>query len=339
MEYNAIRRVGPDGVQPETQRDSDFLGSLETPTMVSLRTKHLLVFSGVAAWAVGAIVALRTGAVELATGLLGAQIVFAGVCLRLVCLGTRRRLKTLQAQIDAGGPVAVDGECGELAQAIVKLLASQRAAVAARDQQLALVLESEARARRAAQAVIDTLPHGIALLSPKGRVDLVNARGVWFGLEKDKSVDNVPHAWLKELLDQAIKSRQRTDLADAGGANGRHAKCRDGLVQVFEEGRELFFLPQAHPLIDAQGLLTGVIVVLSDVTAVRQADETRASLLSSLAHEIRTPMTSMQMSIYLLLDDAASRLTPRQLELLKAARDDTDRLHRIVENALAQRPG
>ena len=61
----------------------------------------------VAAWAVGAIVALRAGAPDLATGLLGAQIVFAGVFLRLVCHGTRRGIKALQAQIEAGGPVAV----------------------------------------------------------------------------------------------------------------------------------------------------------------------------------------------------------------------------------------
>ena len=45
-------------------------------------------------------------------------------------------------------------------------------------------------------------------------------------------------------------------------------------------------------------------------------------------------MTSLQMSLYLLLDAASSRLTPRQLDLLRAARDDSDRLHRIVEEAL-----
>jgi signal transduction histidine kinase len=108
---------------------------------------------------------------------------------------------------------------------------------------------------------------------------------------------------------------------------------------MFEEGRELFFLPQAHPQIDAQGVLTGVVMVVADVTDDRQAYEARMNLLSHFSHEIRTPLTSLQMSIYLLLDDAASRLTPRQLELLKAARDDTDRLHRIIEEALAQRYG
>ena len=310
--------------------------------MLSLRTKLALVFGGVAALAVGAIVALRAGAVETATGLLGAQILFAGVSLRLVCNGTRRRLKQLQAQIETDGPVAVDGECGALAQAVGKLLESQHAAIAARDQQLALVLESEARTRAAAQAVIDGVPHGIALLSPEGRVEMVNSRAVWFGLEKGKSIDGASHAWLKELLAQAVQSRQRTQLGGANGANGDRGEKRkapDGLVQMFEEGRELFFFPQAHPQIDSHGTLTGVVLVLADVTETRQAYEARLNLLSTFSHEIRTPLTSLQMSIYLLLDDAATRLTPRQLDLLKAAHDDTDRLHRIIEEALTQRHG
>jgi len=315
--------------------------------MVSIRTKLMLVFGGTAGLAIGAIVALRAGAMELATALLGTQILFAGVCLRLVCHGTWRRLKALQGQVEAGGPVAADGECEELARAVGKLIESQHAALESRDQQVALVLQAEARTRHAAQAVIDGVPHGIALLSPEGRVELVNARGMWFGLEKGKSVDGAPYAWIKELLTLAVKTRQRAQLRcgncqggeQGGEPGGGRKKVPEGLVQIFEEGRELFFFPQAHPQIDTQGMLTGVVLVVADVTDDRQAYEARMNLLSSFSHEIRTPLTSLQMSIYLLLDDASNRLTPRQLELLKAARDDTDRLHRIIEEALAKRYG
>ena len=307
-----------------------------------LRTKHTLVFGGVAALAVGAIVALRAGAIELATALLGAQILFAGVFMHMVGYGTLRRLRALQAQVEAGGPVAVDGECGELAQAIAKLLENQHAAIAARDQQLTVVLEAEARTRRAAQAVIDGVPHAIALFSPEGRVELVNSRGVWFGLEQGKSVDSTSHAWLKKLLAQAVESRQHVQLGGGGPTNGEHGERKnvpEELVPMFEDGRELFFFPQAYPQIDAQGALTGVVLVLADVTEKRAAFDARLKLLSTFSHEIRTPLTSLQMSIYLLLEDAATRLTPRQLDLLKSAHDDTDRLHRIIEEALARRHG
>ncbi len=197
------------------------------------------------------------------------------------------------------------------------------------------------RAHATGQAVIDSLPHGIAIFSPAGQVELVNSRGVWLGLHRGKSVEELPQEWLKPLIAQAVKTRR-----PVGPFSNSHApKATDGkgekpmrlpgeaLVQVFEEGRELFFMPQATPLMDA-GELLGVTVVLVDVTASRQVEEAKSNLLSSFSHELKTPMTSIQMSIYLLLEDAAPRLTARELELLAAARDDADRLHRIVEEML-----
>jgi signal transduction histidine kinase len=318
--------------------DSGSLRRLETAIMVVLRTRIALVFGGIAALALSAVVALRAGASAWATGLLGAQIIFAGVFLFRICACVRRRLEALKKQVEAGGPVVAEGECAELGRSLGSLIEAHRAAMAARQQQLTVMLEAETRARRGAETLIDALPHGIALLSPAGRVDLVNSRAAWFGLVKDQSVDAAPHAWLKTLLARALETRQSAGLADhPGGGPDWPGNCREGLVQMFEEGRELFFLPQAYPLIDAQGALTGVVMVLADVTASRKAGEARDNLLASFSHEIRTPMTSLQMSIYLLLDDAASRLTPRQLELLQAARDDSDRLHRIVEDALARK--
>jgi PAS domain-containing protein len=256
--------------------------------------------------------------------------------------GTSRRLNTLQKQVEAGGPVAVGGECAQLGQAIAQLLERQHAELASRDQQMAMVLQAEARTRLAAQAVLDDSPHALALLSPSGRVELVNARGTWFGLETDKPIDGSPHVWLKDLLAETIQSRQRTKLKPGQGGEGNAANLSpennkpQGAVQIFKDGQELFFLPEALPLLDAKGLLTGVILVLADVTPLRQTEAPGAKLLSWFSHEIRTPMTSLQMSLYLLLDDAATRLTPRQLELLRAARDDADRLHRIIEDALTR---
>jgi hypothetical protein len=207
---------------------------------------------------------------------------------------------------------------------------------------MAMVLQAEARTRLAAQAVLDDSPHAIALLSPSGRVELVNARGTWFGLETDKPIDGSPHVWLKDLLTQTIQSRQRTKLKPGQECAGTAASMPpentrpEGAVPIFKDGQELFFLPEALPLLDAKGLLSGVIIILADVTPLRQSEVPGTKLLSWFSHEIRTPMTSLQMSVYLLLDDAATRLTPRQLELLRAARDDADRLHRIIEEALGR---
>jgi two-component system, NtrC family, sensor histidine kinase KinB len=308
--------------------------------MSVLRTRLALVFAGIAALAVGAIVACGAGADQWVVPLLAAQILFAALFLYLVCGRIHRHLEALTRSVESTGPVVAPGEFAPLGKAIERLIESRDAAMAACQQHLNVVLESWSRARQGTQALMDALPHGIALLSPSGRVELVNPRAALFDLAPDKSLDQLPHAWLRSLLALAVATRQPAGLVDCPDRkpdeNAGNKRCREGLVQLFDEGRELFFQPQAYPLIDAQGGLTGVVLTFVDVTATRQSDEARSSLLASFSHEIRTPMTSLQMSIYLLLDDAASRLTPRQLELLQAARDDADRLHRIVEGALSR---
>jgi len=70
------------------------------------------------------------------------------------------------------------------------------------------------------------------------------------------------------------------------------------------------------------------------VTGLRRLDETKNNLLSLVSHELKTPLTSNRMILHLVAGQKVGALTARQQELLATARDDADRLHRIVENLL-----
>ena len=105
-------------------------------------------------------------------------------------------------------------------------------------------------------------------------------------------------------------------------------------LQMFTDGQERFFLPHAIPIRDAERQLIGVTVVLADVTRLRKLDELKSGLLSTVSHELKTPLTSVRMGIHLLLEERVGSLTPKQQELLVAAGEDADRLHRIIENLL-----
>ncbi|MEO8707026.1 MAG: ATP-binding protein, partial [Kofleriaceae bacterium] len=90
------------------------------------------------------------------------------------------------------------------------------------------------------------------------------------------------------------------------------------------------FLPRVIPLGVAPG---GVVVVLSDVTELVRLDEMRTELVALASHELRTPVTTLRMSL-MLLREAADGLEPRVRDLVHTALGGVDQLAEIVDEQL-----
>jgi signal transduction histidine kinase len=82
------------------------------------------------------------------------------------------------------------------------------------------------------------------------------------------------------------------------------------------------------------GAVRGVVLALQDVTRFRVADDVKTNLIATVSHELKTPLTSMQLAVYLLLEEKVGPLNPKQIELLLAARTNSDRLFEMVEDLL-----
>ena len=180
------------------------------------------------------------------------------------------------------------------------------------------------RTQQTTQIAVDSLPDAVALVSIGGHIELANqtARRL-FALTPGSTVNSTNAPKLIEVY------REARDTGRPVGPSGY-----DGVIQVFETGgSERFFLPRAIPIIDA-GEAVGVTLILADVTNLRKIDEMKSGLLSVVSHELKTPLTSIRMATHLLLEERIGAISPKQAELLIAARDDADRLHHIVENLL-----
>jgi signal transduction histidine kinase len=99
------------------------------------------------------------------------------------------------------------------------------------------------------------------------------------------------------------------------------------------DGQDRFFLPRATRVTTDAGLV-GVTVILQDVTRALRIDELKNNLVATVAHEFRTPLTSLRMAIHLCVEETVGPLTDKQLDLLQAARQDTERLQQIVDDLL-----
>lgn len=180
------------------------------------------------------------------------------------------------------------------------------------------------RIRQTTQLAIDSLPDAVLLLGPDGDVEISNRTArEHFGILPGKKVDELNLDWLTRLY-----TTVRHDACPLDPDGYRSA------IQIFDGGRERFMLPRAVPVLAADGATIGITVVLVDVTRLRHADELKSGLLSTVSHELRTPLTSIRMALGLLSDDRIGTISAPQKKLLTAAREDSDRLYRIIENLL-----
>ena len=179
------------------------------------------------------------------------------------------------------------------------------------------------RTEKTTQLAVDSLHDAVALLRPDGTIEMVNnAAASLFELRPGECVQSHPAAWLKELW--------RT----ASSVPSPVQKGYESSIQAFDHGEEKFFLPKAIPIRDDAGRLLGVTVVLADITHLRKIDELKSGLLSTTSHELKTPLTSLQMAILLLIDSKTANYGARDRDLLETARGDVERLRALVDSIL-----
>jgi signal transduction histidine kinase len=106
-------------------------------------------------------------------------------------------------------------------------------------------------------------------------------------------------------------------------------------VIVFRvDEHEVFMLPRVIGMRDEAGHIFGAAVILQDVTRLRLLDEVKTNLVSTVSHELKTPLTSVRMGLHLLLEERIGALNDKQTELLLAAREDSERLLRMINDLL-----
>jgi signal transduction histidine kinase len=119
-----------------------------------------------------------------------------------------------------------------------------------------------------------------------------------------------------------------------GGVADFQPTSFDKAIPLNLEGAEKFFLPRVLAMRNETGTPIGAVVILQDVTRFRVADDVKTDLIATVSHELKTPLTSMQMAVYLLLEEKIGPLNPKQTELLLAARNNSDRLFEMIEDLL-----
>ena len=233
-----------------------------------------------------------------------------------------RPIQALQTSASAFGEGKLDDdvsvtsadELGELARTFNIMAAKLRTY---RD----AMTESVIRARRTMEATLTSTPDPLFVVANDGKHEVRNPAAEAIAALPELS-GGLPAA-LEEPLKQVL-------------ASGSHylPTGYDQVVTLHVEGGERHYLPRILAIGDALTGFGGAAVILQDVTKFRLLDDVKGNLVSTVSHELKTPLTSLRMAVYLLLEQNFGPITPRQRELLETARDDSERLLRILNDLL-----
>jgi len=88
------------------------------------------------------------------------------------------------------------------------------------------------------------------------------------------------------------------------------------------------------PVRTPDGDTLGVVVLLRNVTELKELDRLKSEFVMTASHELRTPLTSIGMSLHLLSEQISEQLSPYQRELVRIAIEELQRLKAIVNDLL-----
>ncbi len=180
------------------------------------------------------------------------------------------------------------------------------------------------RIQQSTQQTFNSLPNAVALVDMDGKVEIATeTAGNLFGLKRNVQIQNMHTQWVNEIFKNALAGNHMPSQTKAAP-----------VIQHFVNAEEHYFQPTAFPIWNNWKQMTGVILVFNDVTKQLEQDELKREFLSTVSHQLKTPLTSVRMALHILLEEKIGSLTPGQADLLTAAREDSERLYGVIENLL-----
>ncbi|MBM7617648.1 two-component system sensor histidine kinase VicK [Weissella uvarum] len=175
--------------------------------------------------------------------------------------------------------------------------------------------------RRRLDSVLEYMTDGVIATDRRGSINMINSTAV-----RDLNLDDGESAIGKSILD-VLHIDGKESLRDL--VESPHELSLD-----FSDNQRELYLQAYFSLIQrSSGFVSGIVVVLHDVTEQYRIDAERRQFVSNVSHELRTPLTSVKSYVDALQEGAIDdpQLAHNFLDVIQ---DETTRMIHMVNDLL-----
>lgn len=186
--------------------------------------------------------------------------------------------------------------------------------------ELSRMIRREVDQRAEIEAILGCMIEGIIAVDQDARVLRLNTAAIkMFGVKKFQSgrliEEVIRHAELQQFIHKALRVQEPVESE---------------LVLLGLEKRYLHI--QATPLTDSRKQRIGVVIVLHDLTRLRQLESVRRDFVANVSHELKTPITAIRGAVETLMDEAVLEGDNRRF--LQIIFKQGERLNALIEDLL-----
>ena len=104
-------------------------------------------------------------------------------------------------------------------------------------------------------------------------------------------------------------------------------------MKIYADNRESYYNKEVLS-VTSKDKVIGSVIILKNITEFQQLDEAKTNFIATISHELKTPISSIKMSLKLLEDKRIGDINPEQTQLLENIDEDARRLLQITGELL-----
>ncbi len=187
--------------------------------------------------------------------------------------------------------------------------------------------------KKRTEALINNMHEPVIGLDQKGIVLFANQEAI-----------KVTGLSMSEMIGRSVQElSERNDLIRALNSEpdaGMEGAVKEGnLLKIYADEKESYFEKEIIdisivPTGEKDRVHIGKVILLKNITPFKELDSAKTNFIATVSHELKTPISSIKMSLQLLQSPGTGPINMEQAQLIESIKEDSERLLKITGELL-----